>query len=225
MRNTILIDTTKHCDCQCVSSTDDKTNSILMVFTVGDVQDAKVYLRVDGNLMSINELTPNTDNTAIIPEKYFATATTIEVGYSDHTHASDIFTFTFSGERKGEMMVCKIDNFNYTVSFKVAGSGGGGTPYTLPPATKNTLGGVIVGNGLDVAENGLLNVSESFFVSVSNGKAQIAAAITDKGVETAADDTFSHMATNISLISSGGGVTYDSLTNDGKLVEYTLIEG
>lgn len=43
------------------------------------------------------------------------------------------------------------------------------------------------------------------FTSVSEGKAAIAAAITDKGVETAADATFQQMAGNIEQISAGGG--------------------
>lgn len=43
------------------------------------------------------------------------------------------------------------------------------------------------------------------FQSVSNGKRQVAAAITDKGVTTADDATFRTMAENISRISSGGG--------------------
>ena len=42
------------------------------------------------------------------------------------------------------------------------------------------------------------------FTSVSSGKTLIAGAITDKGVETSATDTFSTMATNISSISGGG---------------------
>ncbi len=42
------------------------------------------------------------------------------------------------------------------------------------------------------------------FQSVSNGKTAIAAAITDKGVETAADATFNAMAENIRAIKSGG---------------------
>ena len=43
------------------------------------------------------------------------------------------------------------------------------------------------------------------FQSVSDGKSKIAAAITDKGIATAADATFQVMATNIGRISSGSG--------------------
>lgn len=51
-----------------------------------------------------------------------------------------------------------------------------------------------------------LNTSlQEVFTSVSSGKSLIAAAITDKGVETAADATFAVMAENISNIPTGGG--------------------
>lgn len=48
-------------------------------------------------------------------------------------------------------------------------------------------------------------VSETF-TSVSNGKAIVASAITDKGVQTSSDATFSEMAQNIENIPTGGGI-------------------
>lgn len=39
-----------------------------------------------------------------------------------------------------------------------AQSGGGGSTYTLPPATTSTLGGIIVGSGLSITSNGTLSV-------------------------------------------------------------------
>ena len=44
---------------------------------------------------------------------------------------------------------------------------------------------------------------DEVFQSVSDGKSKVAAAITDKGIETAADATFETMATNINNLSSG----------------------
>lgn len=44
---------------------------------------------------------------------------------------------------------------------------------------------------------------EGLFTSVSEGKSEVASAITDKGVETAEDATFEQMATNIRAIQSG----------------------
>ena len=43
------------------------------------------------------------------------------------------------------------------------------------------------------------------FTSVSEGKSLIAAAVTDKGIETAADATFQQIAGNVAAIASGGG--------------------
>lgn len=69
---------------------------------------------------------------------------------------------------------------------------------------------------------GLTQEERNFlFQSVSNGKTAIAAAITDKGVETAADATFNTMAENIKAIKSGGGgnlPSFDSykITGNGQ---------
>lgn len=49
---------------------------------------------------------------------------------------------------------------------------------------------------------------DEVFQSVSNGKSMIADAITDKGIETSANDTFTIMADNINNISTG--ITYTS---------------
>lgn len=58
--------------------------------------------------------------------------------------------------------------------------------------------------------NGTVN---NLFGSVSNGKSQIAGAITDKGVPTSASDSFSTMASNIRSIPSGGGSTDPNYVN------------
>ena len=58
------------------------------------------------------------------------------------------------------------------------------------------------------------------FQYVSNGKSKIAAAITDKGITTAADATFQVMADNIAIIPAG--LSYEVI--DGPIItEYTLL--
>ena len=59
----------------------------------------------------------------------------------------------------------------------------------------NTTSGMTSGN--------VQNAIDELFQSVSEGKSLIAAAVTDKGVETAATDSFATMAGNIGQISSG----------------------
>ena len=57
-------------------------------------------------------------------------------------------------------------------------------------------------NGAITTLNGNVN---NLFQSVSNGKSQVAGAITDKGVPTSASDSYSTMASNIRAIPTGGG--------------------
>ena len=57
----------------------------------------------------------------------------------------------------------------------------------------------------------LTDATNELKTSVSEGKSLIAAAVTDKGVQTAADATFQTMATNIGSIVTGS-TGYTSLT-------------
>lgn len=54
---------------------------------------------------------------------------------------------------------------------------------------------------------------EEVFQSVSNGKTLIAAAITDKGVSTAATDSFQTMASNIESL---------EIATEGQIVAYNM---
>ena len=49
------------------------------------------------------------------------------------------------------------------------------------------------------------------FQSVSDGKSKIAAAITDKGINTAADATFNTMSENIKKIEAGSSIQKDNM--------------
>lgn len=61
---------------------------------------------------------------------------------------------------------------------------------------------------------------DSLKTSVSEGKSLIAAAVTDKGVETAADDTFAVMAANISNIPTG--TSYAGTLVHSQAFEYMM---
>lgn len=56
-------------------------------------------------------------------------------------------------------------------------------------------------------KDNLVDAVNELFTSVSNGKALIAASITDQGVATAATDSFATMAENIEHIDTGGGTS------------------
>lgn len=160
MRNVLSIDTTKHCNCDCVSSIDDKTNLIVLAIKVGDVENPTVHVYVDDYNTENAPLMKNVENIFLLPYEHFTTASTIKVVYEDSTHRSDVFTFKFGDNRTGEMMVHMIDNFNYNVTFKQAGTGGGSSAYELSPATTNRLGGVIVGDNLTVDEIGKISADK-----------------------------------------------------------------
>lgn len=89
-------------------------------------------------------------------------------------------------------------------------------------------------NGSDLyignSSNGLIQLGtksdfDQCFQSVSEGKAMIAAAVTDKGVQTAADATFQQIATNIGQINVYTGYWYDVtvVDNAGSPVPSTSI--
>ena len=79
------------------------------------------------------------------------------------------------------------------------------------------------------AINTLNNTTTELFTSVSNGKSLVAGAITDKGVTTSANDSFSTMATNIRNIptsSSGGGTGGSGIdTSDATATAADILKG
>jgi hypothetical protein len=52
-----------------------------------------------------------------------------------------------------------VANKAYVDAAVAAGSGGGGTAYTLPPATATVLGGVKQGSGVTIAADGTLSAA------------------------------------------------------------------
>lgn len=91
------------------------------------------------------------------------------------------------------------------------GGGGGGSAEDI--TYDNTTSGMTADNVQDAIDE--------VFQSVSSGKVLIADAITDKGVETSADDTFQTMANNISRISG----SYDSSKWEIARFQYTRYSG
>ena len=62
---------------------------------------------------------------------------------------------------------------------------------------------------------------DQLFTSVSDGKTQIASAITDKGVSTSASDTFAQMAANIGSIAVGKKI---NIYTDQQTINNVLLE-
>lgn len=79
---------------------------------------------------------------------------------------------------------------------------------------------------VNVTEKGTLqkqidDLKTDCFQSVSDGKALVASAITDKGVTTAPDATFSTMAQNVRNISAGVDISNDTVVAEVLLEGYT----
>jgi len=73
----------------------------------------------------------------------------------------------------------------------------------------------------------LNRTTQELFTSVSNGKTNVASAITDKGISTASDATFDTMATNIRKIPTSGGdpEPYYVNTGDGTAESNDILLG
>lgn len=87
----------------------------------------------------------------------------------------------------------------------------------VQPATTGDLDNLATSTKTD-----LVSAINETFTSVSNGKSLIAAAITDKGVATAASDSFATMASNIALI---GGSSYTKIASADYMVNTTATTG
>ncbi len=70
---------------------------------------------------------------------------------------------------------------------------------------------------IEYKEGTVESALEGLFTSVSDGKALVASAITDKGVETPPDATFSQMAENIGAITTGSS-TEDATATPGDIL-------
>ena len=87
------------------------------------------------------------------------------------------------------------------------------------PTAQNTLYNNAQTSSIITANN-VQGAIDQLFTSVSNGKQQIASAITDKGVSTSANDSFATMAENIGKISTGVNmVSATAIANGGQANE------
>ena len=104
--------------------------------------------------------------------------------------------------------------------------------YTLPVATENILGGVKIGNGIDVTQDGVISIKDyskmkedisGLTESVTQGKELIATSITTKGIDTSSTSTFKQMSDNILAIPSASPFT-NCLKQYNKTGTYNIDE-
>ena len=166
------------------------------------IEDNKLYLlKENGEKIDEGTELPSTD----VSKEYVDTSLKNKVDKVTGKGLSTVdFTKSYETKLKG------LENYNdtkvkediKTINTQLGdiandlGKNEDGTDIELPTTDKTVKGAI-----------------KELFQNVSNGKTLVANAITDKGVDTLATDTFQTMATNIGKISSGSSVTY-SITNN-----------
>lgn len=113
---------------------------------------AGLSIDVDGVVTGFSGVYGDLTNRPTIPSAIFST-----VAVSGQTNivadsATDTLTFV-----AGDNITITTNATNDSITITAA-SGGGGTEYTLPAATTSTLGGVKIGNGLQVDVDGVIDV-------------------------------------------------------------------
>lgn len=116
-----------------------------------------------------------------------------------------------SGVTNGQVPVYNADSGKWEPG---AGGGGGGTAESVTYDNTET----------HLEADNVQEAIDAVFTSVSNGKAIIAEAITDKGIETSAADTFATMAQHIAEIEgSGGAVQHDEYYGNAVAIYNKII--
>lgn len=222
MKNTLTIkvgDAENPCYCECLDSVYDGENSIVLVLNVPSDTDPKLEIYEFNRWNKTIPLTAGKVQTIILLsdggfDKWKDTQ--MQFQYTSNERSGSTFYINFSESNEGNLMLKRVDDNMWNAQFtSYSNSGSGGCEcdkYELPPATTTTLGGVIVGENIEVEADGTISCKkmtqleedmEKLFQSVSDGKKEIASAITDKGISTESDATFSKMAENISKIETG----------------------
>ena len=213
MKNTLTINTSESCLCECLDRVNDGSNSIYLIVVTGDVLLPKLTL--DG--VSIG-LQANKENIVKVPESKFMANAAIRFNYSDNTHTGNTFTITFPDKLEGDLTLKRVDNFTYNAKYTVIGSGTATVTVDdyLSETSENPVQNKVITKRLN-----------EVFQSVSNGKREVASAITDKGVPTEANATFIVMADHIRQIEtpspeSKSQIVANVIVNDSVIVSSSI---
>lgn len=157
MKNIILIDSTSECTCDLVSAENDGTNSIYLEIVSDVSMNPKLY--TDEGTIDISE-SPFRHK---IPDDNLVASAVMTFRIIDDHHTGDVFTIRLPSVVHGNMSVKQVDNFNYNVICTRRTVNG------LPIATRERLGGIIVGNTMNIKEDGTLDAQDAVGVEpISN---------------------------------------------------------
>lgn len=120
MLNILTIDTTESCQCECIEKIAYTSNTIRLVFIIGDVEKYNIglYTGAGSYIRGITGPKPTVDITFDIKASDFPEGEgVLKVKYSDTTHTGDYFVFNFPADHTGSIYLEPIDNFNYNVVY------------------------------------------------------------------------------------------------------------
>lgn len=148
MKNTIRINASNGCECELVSNVDNGLNVIELEIYSDVALNPKLY--TDVGTFDIAEC----PFIFTLSRYYMNPSTSFKFRIIDDSHSCEIFTINFPTILDGNLIVKKADNFNYNVS------AGRKVVNGIPVATTSQLGGVIVGNTLNITDDGILNANQ-----------------------------------------------------------------
>lgn len=189
----------------CLENQNDDTNALYL----HSVSAGQVCINCIGHGLIV--LDPDHDTALVDPDWYMEADMIMSVG-------SCTYTVRHPVSQDGEMMAQKTGNYEYAVVFQ---------PYAV---SRIIVDAALSATSKNPVQNRVITARmDELFGYVSNGKALVASAITDKGVETASDAAFAVMAQNILNIPSGIGCLgmYEGMSIYGSVGlagEYAAIE-
>lgn len=120
MINVLTIDTSSSCQCECIEKIAYTSNTIRLIFIIGDVEKYNIELYTGSGtyIRGITGPKPSVDitfdiNTSDFPEGEGV----LKVKYSDTTHTGEDFVFNFPADHTGSIYLEATDNFNYNVVY------------------------------------------------------------------------------------------------------------
>ena len=136
-----------------------------------NVNDGTLILQVDGNVSNLELLVLG--NTDLIDDDFVALKTINASDYSmsDKITSTGIYWIDINGIRKIKLNLSKITGSvnvkaltkrgltTDLVARAMAANASGGSSYTLPVASADTLGGIKIGENLSIDENGVVSAS------------------------------------------------------------------
>lgn len=189
MKNIMVIDANNDCSCDLVSTIDNGTNSLFLEIKADASKNPILEMPEKSIPITANDFMYQIENDLFIGDDE------LTFRIVDDMQTGTYFRISKVKSLEGNLFLKQISNFIYRLSIQTK-DGGGGCKCIVDAELSSTSENAVQNKVITARLN-------EVFQSVSNGKALIASAVTDKGVDTESDASFADMAENIYLISSG----------------------